>query len=140
MLFTGRWWKWGVRIRSLLSNWRVISQMLTTQSRSVFSSCSSTVCILCTLFMIVYDALFINILTRLNSSRDLITLTVSSFPDRLVESCALKKAIETVYTAYLPKNTHPFLYLRYLFNQLLIINNQVIAEFNTLKQLQRWLL
>ncbi|XP_053476665.1 DNA mismatch repair protein Mlh1 isoform X3 [Ictalurus furcatus] len=31
---------------------------------------------------------------------------------RLVESCALKKAIETVYTAYLPKNTHPFLYLR----------------------------
>ncbi|XP_053476662.1 DNA mismatch repair protein Mlh1 isoform X1 [Ictalurus furcatus] len=30
---------------------------------------------------------------------------------RLVESCALKKAIETVYTAYLPKNTHPFLYL-----------------------------
>ncbi|XP_048060455.1 DNA mismatch repair protein Mlh1 [Megalobrama amblycephala] len=30
---------------------------------------------------------------------------------RLVESAALKKAIETVYTAYLPKNTHPFLYL-----------------------------
>ncbi|XP_076831113.1 DNA mismatch repair protein Mlh1 isoform X2 [Brachyhypopomus gauderio] len=30
---------------------------------------------------------------------------------RLVESTALKKAIETVYTAYLPKNTHPFLYL-----------------------------
>ncbi|XP_058238512.1 DNA mismatch repair protein Mlh1 isoform X2 [Hemibagrus wyckioides] len=30
---------------------------------------------------------------------------------RLVESSALKKAIETVYTAYLPKNTHPFLYL-----------------------------
>lgn len=32
--------------------------------------------------------------------------------DRLVESSALKKAIETVYAAYLPKNTHPFLYLR----------------------------
>lgn len=32
--------------------------------------------------------------------------------DRLVESTALKKAIETVYAAYLPKNTHPFLYLR----------------------------
>ncbi|KAK1905898.1 DNA mismatch repair protein Mlh1 [Dissostichus eleginoides] len=30
---------------------------------------------------------------------------------RLVESAALKKAIETVYAAYLPKNTHPFLYL-----------------------------
>ncbi|TRY55895.1 hypothetical protein DNTS_029136 [Danionella cerebrum] len=30
---------------------------------------------------------------------------------RLVESSALKKAIETVYTAYLPKSTHPFLYL-----------------------------
>ncbi|XP_053324252.1 DNA mismatch repair protein Mlh1 [Spea bombifrons] len=30
---------------------------------------------------------------------------------RLVESTALKKAIESVYAAYLPKNTHPFLYL-----------------------------
>ncbi|KAM4592136.1 DNA mismatch repair protein Mlh1 isoform 2-T2 [Odontesthes bonariensis] len=30
---------------------------------------------------------------------------------RLVESTALKKAVETVYAAYLPKNTHPFLYL-----------------------------
>ncbi|KAM9345343.1 DNA mismatch repair protein Mlh1 [Symphorus nematophorus] len=30
---------------------------------------------------------------------------------RLVDSSALKKAIETVYAAYLPKNTHPFLYL-----------------------------
>ncbi|ELK33343.1 DNA mismatch repair protein Mlh1 [Myotis davidii] len=30
---------------------------------------------------------------------------------RLVESASLKKAIETVYAAYLPKNTHPFLYL-----------------------------
>ncbi|KAL0964219.1 hypothetical protein UPYG_G00321000 [Umbra pygmaea] len=30
---------------------------------------------------------------------------------RLVESSSLKKAIETVYAAYLPKNTHPFLYL-----------------------------
>ncbi|XP_041104203.1 DNA mismatch repair protein Mlh1 isoform X2 [Polyodon spathula] len=30
---------------------------------------------------------------------------------RLVESSALKKAIETVYAAYLPKNMHPFLYL-----------------------------
>uniref|UniRef100_A0A8C3AUU9 DNA mismatch repair protein MLH1 n=1 Tax=Cyclopterus lumpus TaxID=8103 RepID=A0A8C3AUU9_CYCLU len=30
---------------------------------------------------------------------------------RLVESSAVKKAIETVYAAYLPKNMHPFLYL-----------------------------
>lgn len=30
---------------------------------------------------------------------------------RLVESTALKKAIEVIYAAYLPKNTHPFLYL-----------------------------
>ncbi|XP_041644687.1 DNA mismatch repair protein Mlh1 [Cheilinus undulatus] len=30
---------------------------------------------------------------------------------RLVESSALKKSVETVYAAYLPKNTHPFLYL-----------------------------
>uniref|UniRef100_A0A672V4A6 DNA mismatch repair protein MLH1 n=1 Tax=Strigops habroptila TaxID=2489341 RepID=A0A672V4A6_STRHB len=30
---------------------------------------------------------------------------------RLVESAALRKAIETVYAAYLPKGTHPFLYL-----------------------------
>lgn len=128
MFFTGRWWKWGVRIRSLLSNWRVISQMPTTRSRSVSSSCSSTVCIFCTLFMIVYDALFINILIVLNISRHLITLTVRCFTDRLVESSALKKAIETVYTAYLPKNTHPFLYLRYLFNQELeIISNHLIC-------------
>ncbi|XP_039592376.1 DNA mismatch repair protein Mlh1 isoform X2 [Polypterus senegalus] len=30
---------------------------------------------------------------------------------RLVESNALKKVIETIYAAYLPKNSHPFLYL-----------------------------
>ncbi|XP_044310865.1 DNA mismatch repair protein Mlh1 isoform X2 [Varanus komodoensis] len=30
---------------------------------------------------------------------------------RLVESSALRKAIETVYAAYLPKNMHPFLYI-----------------------------
>ena len=30
---------------------------------------------------------------------------------RLVESPALKKALETVYAAYLPKHMHPFLYL-----------------------------
>ncbi|XP_069989934.1 DNA mismatch repair protein Mlh1 [Penaeus vannamei] len=30
---------------------------------------------------------------------------------RLVDSTALRKAIESVYASYLPKNTHPFLYL-----------------------------
>nr|XP_053637824.1 DNA mismatch repair protein Mlh1-like isoform X2 [Cherax quadricarinatus] len=30
---------------------------------------------------------------------------------RLVESTALRKAIETVYSSYLPKNSHPFIYL-----------------------------
>lgn len=39
-------------------------------------------------------------------------LFVPGITDRLVESSALKKAIETVYAAYLPKNTHPFLYIR----------------------------
>lgn len=32
--------------------------------------------------------------------------------DRLVDSGALKKAIMVVYAAYLPKGTHPFIYLR----------------------------
>jgi len=35
----------------------------------------------------------------------------SALSDRLVESAALKRAIENVYSAYLPKNTHPFVYL-----------------------------
>lgn len=43
---------------------------------------------------------------------ELIIISVVTPSDRLVESSALKKAIETVYAAYLPKNTHPFLYLR----------------------------
>lgn len=32
--------------------------------------------------------------------------------DRLVDSTSLRKAIDTVYSAYLPKNTHPFIYMR----------------------------
>ena len=32
--------------------------------------------------------------------------------DRLVDSTALRKGVETVYAAYLPKNTHPFIYMR----------------------------
>lgn len=63
--------------------------------------------------------LFIN---RAYSRRDSGSLSRKSFLatkwtlldalDRLVESSALKKAVENVYAAYLPKNTHPFLYLR----------------------------
>ncbi|GFY24499.1 DNA mismatch repair protein Mlh1 [Trichonephila clavipes] len=33
--------------------------------------------------------------------------------NRLVQSSQMRKAIESVYAAYLPKNMHPFLYLRY---------------------------
>lgn len=112
-LFTGSWWKLRVRIRNLLSNWRVLSQTPTTQSRSVSSSCLLIVCISCNFFMIEMMPFLFSISTVLNSSRHLITLTVKCFTDRLVESSALKKAIMTVYTAYLPKNLHPFLYLRY---------------------------
>ncbi|RUS68464.1 hypothetical protein EGW08_023774 [Elysia chlorotica] len=34
---------------------------------------------------------------------------------RLVDSASLRKALETVYQAYLPKGTHPFIYMRYAF-------------------------
>lgn len=30
-----------------------------------------------------------------------------------MDSSAIRKAIEVVYAAYLPKHTHPFLYIRY---------------------------
>ena len=32
--------------------------------------------------------------------------------DRLVDSAGVRKALETLYAAYLPKHTHPFVYLR----------------------------
>ena len=35
------------------------------------------------------------------------------FVDRLVDSSSLRKAVEVVYASYLPKNTHPFVYMRY---------------------------
>ena len=49
------------------------------------------------------------------------TLIISSsfvlfFLDRLVDSASIRKAIECVYAAYLPKNTHPFIYMRYVSN------------------------
>ncbi len=31
--------------------------------------------------------------------------------DRAVESSSLKKTIESIYVTYLPKNTHPYVYL-----------------------------
>lgn len=37
---------------------------------------------------------------------------VSPTPDRLVDSASLRKALEAVYATYLPKNTHPFVYMR----------------------------
>ena len=39
------------------------------------------------------------------------------FVDRLVDSSSLRKAVEVVYSAYLPKNTHPFIYMRYILKQ-----------------------
>ena len=53
-------------------------------------------------------------------NRELVHDIVSSFSfslfcaplDRLVDSVSIRKAIECVYAAYLPKNTHPFVYLR----------------------------
>ena len=50
------------------------------------------------------------------------------FVDRLVDSSSLRKAVEVVYAAYLPKNTHPFIYMRYVLNRLLhvfILHRQV---------------
>jgi hypothetical protein len=38
---------------------------------------------------------------------------IDPFVDRLVDSSSLRKAVEVVYSAYLPKNTHPFVYMRY---------------------------
>ena len=32
--------------------------------------------------------------------------------DRLVDSANIRKAIESVYSNYLPKNSHPFIYMR----------------------------
>jgi hypothetical protein len=34
--------------------------------------------------------------------------------DRLVDSGKMKKAIESLYTAYLPKGASPFVYIRYV--------------------------
>ena len=36
------------------------------------------------------------------------------FPDRLVESSRIKKALEGVYTSILPKGSSPFIYLRFV--------------------------
>ena len=33
------------------------------------------------------------------------------FPDRLVDSSAIRKSLDAIYQAYLPKNSHPFIYL-----------------------------
>ena len=33
------------------------------------------------------------------------------FADRLVDCAPIRKALDRVYSAYLPKNTHPFVYV-----------------------------
>lgn len=39
---------------------------------------------------------------------------LSVFLDRLVDSTSLRKALTLTYSAYLPKHSHPFIYLRYV--------------------------
>ena len=51
--------------------------------------------------------------TEISAETKDISTTFSVAVDRLVDSSSLRKAIEAVYTTYLPKNTHPFVYLRY---------------------------
>ena len=34
------------------------------------------------------------------------------YTDRLVDSVSIRKGIEAVYGSYLPKNSHPFVYMR----------------------------
>lgn len=104
-VFPGSSLRSAARIRSCLSRWKASSPTQTTRSRNASSSSSSTVryttktaCAAC---KGIGHCLFAN--GKIFSYDPL---------DRLVESTALKKAIETVYAAYLPKNTHPFLYLR----------------------------
>jgi DNA mismatch repair protein MLH1 len=33
------------------------------------------------------------------------------FPDRAIECPSLRKSLDGIYSAYLPKQTHPFVYL-----------------------------
>lgn len=53
--------------------------------------------------------LFINRKFHLESTTH---VRLTSYADRLVESSRLKRALEAVYTAVLPKGTSPFVYLR----------------------------
>ena len=54
--------------------------------------------------------LFVNVIHYLLSIMLFITGLVSA--DRLVDSTGIRKALEALYAAYLPKHMHPFVYLR----------------------------
>ncbi|KAK2184744.1 hypothetical protein NP493_254g01023 [Ridgeia piscesae] len=45
------------------------------------------------------------------SQASMMARQVQCIVNRLVESSTLKKALDAVYAAYLPKNAHPFIYL-----------------------------
>lgn len=51
--------------------------------------------------------------------------------DRLVDSQTIRRALDIVYSAYLPKNSHPFVYLRYtpLWFQLREFNGYISSIF-----------
>lgn len=38
-------------------------------------------------------------------------MLIIDFPDRAVECSSLRKSLDGIYNAYLPKQTHPFVYL-----------------------------
>lgn len=49
-----------------------------------------------------------------NNLRKSVEMLSAIFSDRLVDSGKMKKAIESLYTAYLPKGASPFVYIRYV--------------------------
>lgn len=56
--------------------------------------------------------LFINSKSLFNTIRLKLYMRDAEESDRLVESSKIRKAIESMYTAYLPKGSTPWIYLR----------------------------
>lgn len=88
-----------------------------TPSRNVFSYSSLIVSVFPPFSFLIFCSSFWQIKKQHSIISSLIFISfdfciIFYSVDRLVDSSSLRKAIEMVYTAYLPKNTHPFLYLR----------------------------